>query len=58
MIQHISKATHYAGTSVSSDKTLTFFYFKGNAQFVQKVTFNSLMDFEQNLYLSWKYYKH
>lgn len=58
MIQHIGKATHYAGTSVSSDKTLTFFYFKGNARFVQKVTFNPLMDFEQNLYLSWKYYKH
>ena len=35
-----------------SDKTL-----KGNAQFVQKVTFEPLMDFRQNHYESWKYYK-
>ena len=32
------------------DKTL-----KGNAQFVQKVTFEPLMDFKQNHYESWKY---
>ena len=30
---------------------------KGNAQFVQKVTFEPLMDFIQNHYGSWKYYK-
>ena len=28
MIQHISKATHYTGTAVSSDTTLTFFTLK------------------------------
>ena len=31
--------------------------FKGNAQFVEKVTFEPLMDFKQNHYGSWKYYK-
>ena len=31
--------------------------FKGNTQFVQKVTFKPLMDFKQNYYGSWKYYK-
>ena len=31
--------------------------FKGNAQFVQKVTFEPLTDFKQNHYGSWKYYK-
>ena len=30
---------------------------KGNAQFVQKVTFEPLMDFKQNHCGSWKYYK-
>ena len=34
-----------------------FYYFKGNAQFVQKVTFEPLLDFKQNHYRSWKYYK-
>ena len=32
-------------------------HFKGNAQFVQKLTFEPLMDFKQNHYGSWKYYK-
>ena len=31
--------------------------FKGNAQFVQKVTFEPLINFKQNHYGSWKYYK-
>ena len=31
--------------------------FKGNAQFVQKATFEPLMGFKQNHYGSWKYYK-
>ena len=31
--------------------------FKSNAQFVQKVTFKPLMNFKQNHYGSWKYYK-
>ena len=30
---------------------------KGNAQLVQKVTFELLMDFKQNHYENWKYYK-
>ena len=30
---------------------------KGNVQFVQKMTFEPLMDFKQNHYASWKYYK-
>ena len=30
---------------------------KGNAQFIQKVTFETLMDFKQNHCGSWKYYK-
>ena len=30
---------------------------KGNAQFVQKLTFESLMDYKQNHYGSWKYFK-
>ena len=30
---------------------------KGNAQFIQKETFEPLMDFKQNYYGSWKYYK-
>ena len=30
---------------------------KGHAQFVQKVTFEHLMDFKKNHYESWKYYK-
>ena len=30
---------------------------KGNAQFFQKVTFEPLMNFKQNHYGSWKYYK-
>ena len=30
---------------------------KGNAQFVQKVTFEPLIDFKQNHYGRWKYYK-
>ena len=30
---------------------------KGDAQFVQKVTFGTLTDFKQNHYGSWKYYK-
>ena len=30
---------------------------KGNVQFVQKVTFEPLMDFKQNHYESCKYYK-
>ena len=30
---------------------------KGNAQFVQKVTFEPSMDFKQNHYGCWKYYK-
>ena len=30
---------------------------KGNMQFIQKVTFEPLMDFKQNHYGSWKYYK-
>ena len=30
---------------------------KGNAQFAQKVTFEYLMDFKQNHYLSLKYYE-
>ena len=30
---------------------------KGNAQFVKKMTFEPLMDFKQNYYGSWKYYK-
>ena len=29
-------------------------YFKGNAQFIQKVTFEPLMDFKENHYESWK----
>ena len=33
------------------------FFIKGNAPFVQKVTFKPLMDFKQNYYGSWKYYK-
>ena len=33
------------------------YFFKGNAQFVQKVTFEPLMDFKQKHYGSWKYYK-
>ena len=43
----------------SIEKTLVaeFFLIKGNAQFVQKVTFEPLMDFKQNHYGSWKYYK-
>ena len=32
-------------------------HIKGNAQFIQKVTFEPLMDFKQNHYGSWKYYK-
>ena len=31
--------------------------FKGNAQFVQKVTFESLINFKQDHYGSWKCYK-
>ena len=31
--------------------------FKGNVQFVQKVTFEPLMDFKQNHYGNWKYYE-
>ena len=30
---------------------------KENAQFVQKVIFKPLMDFKQNHYAKWKYYK-
>ena len=30
---------------------------KGNAQFDGKVTFEPLLDFKQNHYGSWKYYK-
>ena len=30
--------------------------FKRNAQFVQKVTFETLTDFKHNHYLSWKCY--
>ena len=30
---------------------------KGNAQFVQKVTFEPLIDFKQNYYANWKCYK-
>ena len=30
--------------------------FRGNTQFVQKVTFEPLMDFKQNHHRSWKYY--
>ena len=30
---------------------------KGNVQFVQKVTFQPLMDFKQNHHRIWKYYK-
>ena len=33
------------------------FTLKGNAQFIQKVTFGPLMDFKQNHYGNWKYYK-
>ena len=36
---------------------LGIFLFKGNAQFVQKVTFEPSMDFKQNHCWSWKYYK-
>ena len=32
-------------------------FFKGNAQFVQKVTFKPLMDLNQNHYRSWTFYK-
>ena len=31
--------------------------FKGNAQFVQKVTFEPLMNFKRNHFGNWKYYK-
>ena len=31
--------------------------FKGNTQFVQKVTFELLMDFKQNHYGNWKPYE-
>ena len=30
---------------------------KGNAQFVEKVTFEPLIDFKQNHYGNWKCYK-
>ena len=31
--------------------------FKGNAQFLQKVAFEPVLDLKQNHYGSWKYYK-
>ena len=33
------------------------FIFKGNAQFIQKMTFELLMDFKQNHHGCWKYSK-
>ena len=46
-------------TNIRSVETVSVFKtkVKGNAQFVQKVTFEPLMDFKQNHYGSWKYYK-
>ena len=36
---------------------IRIFTLKGNAQLIQEVTYESLMDFKQNHYGNWKYYK-
>ena len=52
---------YFGEEKLSDDKKLEdrrrYALVKGNAQFVQKVTFEPLMDFKQNHHRSWKYYK-
>ena len=54
MKKHGNEDKHLVNTTYS--KT-SFSSIKGNVQFVQKVTLEPLMDFKQNHYGSWKYYK-
>ena len=44
-------------TKLSMKKEITEAAIKGDALFVQKVTFELLMDFKQNHYGSWRYHK-
>ena len=47
-----------AGSTITNKADLVMYkLFKGNAQFVQRVNFESLMGFKQNHYGRWKYYK-
>ena len=52
---NLSTSVLYLHSNLSS--YFPTFFLKGNAQFFQKVTFEPLMDFKQNHYGSWKYYK-
>ena len=47
----------YSCKHVNIKKIINFLRsFRGNTRFIQKVTFEPLMDFKQNHHQSWKYY--
>ena len=57
LLTYIKKIFRLLATKNFIFITYLLCFFKGNAQFVLKMTFRTLMDFKQNHYECWKYYK-